>query len=183
MRSAPKRGRRRQAEDRGPTGTPEARAPARAERARASPVLLHGVVAALTLVAIASPLRFAITHTLQELRGVGLRALLRLLFQVLIALTVLLFLIALLAFLLRRSQQLECLRELAESYGVPGDGLFAAWVQSRNYARAAQLDFMQRESVWYQRCTSELRERIERFEFEALVQQDLSDDRFTRGDQ
>ncbi|GEM_PF-1824717 len=45
-------------------------------------------------------------------------------------------------------------------------GLFAAWVQSRNYACAAELDFLQRESVWYQRCTSELRARIERFEFD-----------------
>lgn len=62
-------------------------------------------------------------------------------------------------------------------------GLFTAWVQSRNYARAAQLDFMQRESVWYQRCTSELRERIERFEFDPPAEETHTiDGRVTRGE-
>ena len=61
-------------------------------------------------------------------------------------------------------------------------GLVAAWIQSQNYAKAAELDAAQLESEWFERRASSLREAIERFEFEAFVQQDLGDGRFTRGD-
>ena len=50
-------------------------------------------------------------------------------------------------------------------------GLLAAWVQSRNYARAAELDRLQRESEWYLRRAGGLRERIERMEFALCAQQ------------
>ena len=46
-----------------------------------------------------------------------------------------------------------------------------AWLQSRNFAHAAALDRMQEESQWYQRRTTQLRERIERFEFESRLEQ------------
>ena len=49
-------------------------------------------------------------------------------------------------------------------------GLFAAWVQSRNFARAAELDRMQRESEWYMRRSSGLRAQVERMEFALRVQ-------------
>ena len=56
-------------------------------------------------------------------------------------------------------------------------GVLAAWVQSRNFARAADLDSLQLQSNWYQRCSSELREEIERFEFDPP-----SDEASTPGD-
>ncbi|MCP3916306.1 MAG: hypothetical protein GY711_12185 [bacterium] len=50
-------------------------------------------------------------------------------------------------------------------------GIFAAWFQARNFAKAADLDELQRESEWFERRKSRLREDIERFEFEYLVEQ------------
>jgi hypothetical protein len=62
-------------------------------------------------------------------------------------------------------------------------GLFTAWVQSRNFACAAELDVLQHESVWFQRCTSELREQIERFEFAPPSEETApTDERVTRGE-
>lgn len=54
---------------------------------------------------------------------------------------------------------------------VLGVGLVAAHVQSRNFARAAELDEMQRQSDWYLRRSTGLRARIERMEFALRVQQ------------
>jgi len=48
-------------------------------------------------------------------------------------------------------------------------GIYTAWVQSGNYALAGELDRLQLESEWHMRRASELREAIERFEFEAVV--------------
>lgn len=48
-------------------------------------------------------------------------------------------------------------------------GIYTAWVQSGNYALAGELDCLQLESEWHMRRASELREAIERFEFEAVV--------------
>ncbi len=59
-------------------------------------------------------------------------------------------------------------------------GLFAAWVQSRNFARAAELDRMQREGDWYLRRSTGLRVQVEAMEFDLRVEQDISMD---RGDQ
>lgn len=50
-------------------------------------------------------------------------------------------------------------------------GLLAAFVQSRNFARAAELDRLQRESDWYVRRTTGLRARTQRMEFALRVQQ------------
>ena len=47
---------------------------------------------------------------------------------------------------------------------------------SRNFAQAAELDELQRESEWYERRKSRLREDIERFEFEYLVEQNRRED-------
>ena len=50
-------------------------------------------------------------------------------------------------------------------------GLLAAWIQSKNHARAAELDRMQEECEWHERRISGLREQLERFEFELTVQE------------
>jgi hypothetical protein len=60
---------------------------------------------------------------------------------------------------------------LSISSAVLALGLVVAWVQSRNYARAAELDSLQRESQWYERRSSGLRAQIERMEFALRVQQ------------
>ena len=44
-------------------------------------------------------------------------------------------------------------------------GMATAWVQSRNFASAANLDELQLESEWYMRRMSLLREELERNEF------------------
>ncbi len=58
-------------------------------------------------------------------------------------------------------------------------GVTAAWFQSRNFAQAAELDELQRESEWYERRKRRLREDIERFEFEYLVEQNRREDERT----
>lgn len=50
-------------------------------------------------------------------------------------------------------------------------GLSAAFVQSRNFARAAELDRLQRESDWFLRRTSGLKARTQRMDFALRVQQ------------
>ena len=60
-------------------------------------------------------------------------------------------------------------------------GLFAAWVQSRNFSRAAELDRMQRESEWYLRRTSGLRAQVERMEFALRVEHNAPAEQVPRG--
>lgn len=68
------------------------------------------------------------------------------------------------------------------SSAVLGVGLAAAWVQSANYARAADLDWMQEECEWYRRRISCLRAELERFEFELRVEENgLSEGRPSSG--
>ena len=55
-------------------------------------------------------------------------------------------------------------------------GLYAAWIQSRNFHRAAELDRMQRESDWYLRRSTGLRAKIERMDFALRVQQNASEE-------
>lgn len=62
---------------------------------------------------------------------------------------------------------------LSVSSAVLATGLWAARVQSQNFARAAELDRLQRESEWYLRRASGLRARVERMEFALRVQQDV----------
>ena len=50
---------------------------------------------------------------------------------------------------------------------VLGVGVATAWVQCGNHALAGRLDGLQLESQWFDRRSSELREALERFEFEA----------------
>jgi len=50
-------------------------------------------------------------------------------------------------------------------------GLYTAYVQSQNFARAAELDRLQRSSEWHLRRTSELREELEHLEFELAILQ------------
>jgi len=52
-------------------------------------------------------------------------------------------------------------------------GLSAAFVQSRNFERAADLDRLQRESNWYLRRSTGLRARTQRMDFALRVQQNL----------
>ena len=62
-------------------------------------------------------------------------------------------------------------------------GVATSWLQAVNFAQAAELDRMQRESEWFERSKTALREQVERFEFEWRVAQNrLIDDRFTGGD-
>ena len=62
-------------------------------------------------------------------------------------------------------------------------GVIAAWLQSENYGKAADLDRRQRECEWFERSKTALREKVERFDFEWRVEQNrLIDERFTRGD-
>lgn len=57
------------------------------------------------------------------------------------------------------------------SAGVLLLGLVTAWVQSVNFARAANLDRLQRESEWCVRRVSGLRAQTEQLEFALRVQQ------------
>ena len=50
-------------------------------------------------------------------------------------------------------------------------GVATAFVQSRSYALAADLDEMQEECEWYERRITGLREELERFEFELRVEE------------
>ena len=66
---------------------------------------------------------------------------------------------------------------------VVGTGILTAWVQCGNYACAGELDELQLESQWFDRRSSELREELERFEFEAVLEDtlDLDSEPVTRG--
>ncbi len=59
--------------------------------------------------------------------------------------------------------------------------LVAASFQSRNFASAAELDRLQRESEWNERRITELREQLQRFEFELSVEEDSNSESNTRG--
>jgi len=59
--------------------------------------------------------------------------------------------------------------------------LVAASFQSRNFARAAELDRMQRESEWNERRITGLREQLERFEFELDVEENPKQESLPRG--
>ena len=50
-------------------------------------------------------------------------------------------------------------------------GLYVAWVQSANFARAAELHHLAGESTWYARLADDLLVRTERMEFALRVQQ------------
>ena len=63
-------------------------------------------------------------------------------------------------------------------------GIATAWLQSRNYSLAADLDEMQDECEWYERRISGLRVQLERFEFELLTEQNPSpNDHLVAGEQ
>lgn len=59
--------------------------------------------------------------------------------------------------------------------------LVAASFQSKNFARAAELDRMQRESEWNERRITGLREQLQRFEFELDVEQNPDTKSLPRG--
>ena len=59
--------------------------------------------------------------------------------------------------------------------------LVAASFQSRNFARAAELDRLQRESEWNERRITGLREQLHRFEFELCVEEHPSTESLPRG--
>lgn len=56
-------------------------------------------------------------------------------------------------------------------------GLTTTWVQSSNFAHAAELHQLQRDSDGYVRRAIWLRNQIERMEFDLLVQQNLASER------
>ncbi len=60
---------------------------------------------------------------------------------------------------------------LSASAGVLALGLLTAWIQSVNFARAADLDRLQRESDWCVRRASGLRAQAEQLDFALRVQQ------------
>ena len=63
-------------------------------------------------------------------------------------------------------------------------GIATAWLQSRNYSLAADLDEMQDECEWYERRITGLRVQLERFEFELLTEQNpSSNDHLVAGEQ
>ena len=66
------------------------------------------------------------------------------------------------------------------SAGVLLLGLFTSWVQSVNFARAADLDRLQRESEWCVRRVSGLRAQAEQLEFALRVQQNRALERGMR---
>ncbi|MEE8467183.1 MAG: hypothetical protein V3T22_01930 [Planctomycetota bacterium] len=59
--------------------------------------------------------------------------------------------------------------------------LVAASIQSRNFASAAELDRLQRASEWNERRITELREQLQRFEFELCVEEDPDLEPLPRG--
>jgi len=59
--------------------------------------------------------------------------------------------------------------------------LVAASFQSKNFARAAELDRMQRESEWNERRITGLREQLHRFEFELSVEENPEQETLPRG--
>ena len=62
-------------------------------------------------------------------------------------------------------------------------GLVAAWIQSKNYARAADMDWMQEQCEWYRRRCSGLEAELARFELELRFGENAAlGDRVTRGD-